>query len=687
MKKSFSFLASASIVLSGLVPATSFAADATYSITNTTSRSIQNTNTSFDNPINFGNVMTTGDFNGDGYQDIVISGKGDVSAFSKKAKVAIFYGPLNSNAMPSKISDADAIILPPSSSKTEFGAALAAGDINNDGYDELFIGDPTNDDDLSTIISSGSVFIQKGSRAKLSGTANVPQVKIQGTFDYAYLGSAIAVGDFNGDKKDDLAMGAPSFEATGQVFIIENSSSIFNKSTFYAENTTADSVLKGSKPSTSLYDEAGSTLFVNDMNNDGYDDLIVGASGKSYNTYLVQGKASSWGDSFKLASDSVVLENTDTISAFEIMDIDADGKKDLVLGDPAQEKVYIIRDIATRLNTITSYKIADIKNQEIVGDVNSDFGTSVKVLDFDNNGMMDLAVGAPTGDGSVVDTGYVSVFLNKNSKELRFQGTNSNDAFGATLHSMDVNVDGIVELIAAAPKFTISNTPGSSKGMVAALFECVDADKDSYCAAGIGVNSAGRGIDSNDADANSEKTTATIPTVVSLTAQNDGTVKITYSNSTTQTVDYFTKTKGVPTVQKLTKRNRYVVYHPKMKSAVAVDATFGDTLDTVKLSKKKFSKGKGKVKKVGSTQRFLFVQMKNKKSSRFVAVKLDGTGSDNFFLGKKGKNIDSILKIKKAPKVTKVKKGTFEVAVKDAEGTITYLLKKPTKKFTLKVQE
>src|SRR5262249_41384033 len=90
-----------------------------------------------------------------------------------------------------------------------FGAALTAGDFNSDGLDDLAVGAPGD------YFGHGAVYVLYGSFNGLGADAvqvwNKDSSGIDGhgeeTIDL--FGSALAAGDFNGDGKDDLAIGVP----------------------------------------------------------------------------------------------------------------------------------------------------------------------------------------------------------------------------------------------------------------------------------------------------------------------------------------------------------------------------------------------------------------------------------------------------------------------------------------------
>jgi hypothetical protein len=99
------------------------------------------------------------------------------------------------------------------------GSALAAGDFDDDGDDELAVGIPfaTAFDGPDPIDNAGMVsVIERGDALEnialsFSGDGQVPQ-------DDDRFGSALAAGDTDGDGRDDLAVGAPGRDVDGVQF-------------------------------------------------------------------------------------------------------------------------------------------------------------------------------------------------------------------------------------------------------------------------------------------------------------------------------------------------------------------------------------------------------------------------------------------------------------------------------------
>jgi hypothetical protein len=158
------------------------------------------------------------DFNGDGFSDIAIGAPGELVGAIPSGAVTIIYGAGPGVGL-------DAFLPLPSMQYTQstfgydaneagdlFGSALAWGDFDLDGFDDLAVGAP-GEDSPGGVVDCGVVYIFMGSAAGLmpSGTPIIAQGGFLPDPIEAFdaLGSALAAGDFNADGFADLAIGVP----------------------------------------------------------------------------------------------------------------------------------------------------------------------------------------------------------------------------------------------------------------------------------------------------------------------------------------------------------------------------------------------------------------------------------------------------------------------------------------------
>lgn len=171
----------------------------------------------------FGAALAAGDYNGDGCSDLAVGAPGEsVSGFDGAGAVNVLYGSrsgLSATGDQLWHQDAGGVgteVDGEAEGNDAFGAALAAGDFNGDGFDELAIGIPYEDlrGGLDTLIgNAGAVVVLRGSSAGLSA-ADAQLLRQQGDIRGVaeggdHFGSALAVGNFGKGRHLDLAIGVP----------------------------------------------------------------------------------------------------------------------------------------------------------------------------------------------------------------------------------------------------------------------------------------------------------------------------------------------------------------------------------------------------------------------------------------------------------------------------------------------
>ncbi len=376
-----------------------------------------------------------------------------------------------------------------------FGASLASGDFNGDGYSDLAIGIPHPVQLLGPV--GGRVSIFYGDAGGLDRDAD--QIFSQDTdnmLDVGELGDQfglrLAAGDFNADARTDLAIAVPFERLGGEpglqhgcVQVLYGSSSGLStvNNQIWSQNTAgiAD-VAEGG-------DRFGNALATGDFNGDFVSDLAIGApfedNGQTPDegtVHIIFGQASvgltATGSRQLQRRTKIVAGLPDSTgyqfgSALAAGDTNGDGFDDLAVGLPGDDTSGAIDSgsvmlfIGSATGAFTRFATAiheDLSGIQGVAQAGDRFGETLTIGKLGADAFEDLVIGAP-GDrvGTQDGAGSVHVFMSKffgvdlgdqmvlTQSFINSGAPEAGDAFGASLSNGDYNGDGFEDLAIGVP--------------------------------------------------------------------------------------------------------------------------------------------------------------------------------------------------------------------------------------------
>ena len=230
-------------------------------------------------------VASAGDVNGDGSLDLVIGARFDDDGGFRAGQAYVVFGKVGGLAAIdlASLAPADGFKIQGDTNNDYAGYNVAsAGDINGDGYDELIVGAPGGDD---AGLAAGEAYVIFG---KASGFANIDLSALAPADGFIIQGDAAgdnagisvsSAGDLNGDGYGDIVVGAHLGDNgganAGEAYVIFGKASGFANVDLTTLAPTDGFIIQGDAAD----DRAGcSVSSAGDINGDGYDDLLVGAS-------------------------------------------------------------------------------------------------------------------------------------------------------------------------------------------------------------------------------------------------------------------------------------------------------------------------------------------------------------------------------------------------------------------------
>ncbi len=358
-------------------------------------------------------LAAAGDVNDDGLADLLIGAPVDDQFGGNAGLAYLVLGRTSGWTMYTPISSVDISFRPEEEGDRAGDALAGAGDVDGDGYDDMLIGAPYNEQNGD---NAGKAYL-------VLGAASGWQHQDLADADASFVGSAeddwaggglAGAGDVDGDGYDDVVIGARGYASGGAAFLYLGDPVVWNWDT---PLSAADATFEGEAAS----DDAGySVAGVGDVNGDGLDDLLIGApgSGTAGEAYLVLGRSTGWITSLSNADASFVGEEGGDEAGITVSaagDMDGDGLDDMVIGARSNDhlhwsagQAYVVRGRASgwAFNMQLTGADASILGFEDVEEVGESLGGGG---DLDGDGFDDIIVGGSDNEDAYTTGGSVYV--------------------------------------------------------------------------------------------------------------------------------------------------------------------------------------------------------------------------------------------------------------------------------------
>ena len=278
-------------------------------------------------------VSMKGDFNGDGYKDLLIANRVFPDVLTQYGKIYVILGSPSAWNNDLNVSNANYTFRGESNSNYLGFDLDFIGDFNNDGYDDIAVGAYGNDDFGGT---SGKAYVLLGSSNNWGKDINISEANysFHGERTSQFSSYAITgIGDFNNDGYDDFASGA--LEIQQDLQMLEKLYVILGSSNNWGTNinlSEANYSFEGAGRRV-----GGSLANMGDFNNDGFDDLFIGPQSES-SGHFVFGSNTSWSKNVDLPSSSngsltflPEISDGTGVGGGSVGDVNGDGFEDFIV--------------------------------------------------------------------------------------------------------------------------------------------------------------------------------------------------------------------------------------------------------------------------------------------------------------------------------------------------------------------
>lgn len=439
-------------------------------------------------------AIAVGDFNGDGVPDVALAAPfadGPGNERPDAGEVYLFFGPFSPGDRDVLAGDHDVVIFG-AREGDQLGRAVAAGDFDGDGVDDVALGAPFAGGDGPDQPGSGAVFIVPGSanleaETDLAGSASAVTIRDADQDDAT--GIVLRAADVDDDGNDDLLVSAfqadgPDNERpdAGEVYLIRGGPDL------------GDMNLASDQPAVTIIgaesgDRLGENTAIGDVNGDGVLDLLIAATfadgpanerPNAGEIYVILGPAPTLVDIARGGQTATIvgIDPGDQLGhSIATGDVNGDGADDLLLGavsaDGPGNAQNIMGEVVLILSAVDLPESLDVAaggTAALIYGAGTEhrLGRAVALGDTNGDRLSDLLFDepkAPSADGTLEKVGAIRLLYGgsheypstASAADFTFYGLDEGDVLGdqvygiPTLVAVDMDGDGLDDVIATAP--------------------------------------------------------------------------------------------------------------------------------------------------------------------------------------------------------------------------------------------